>query len=284
MYTRYPAVAGYFYESEPASLRKQIEWAFTHRLGPGSIPKVSSSRVRNSLGYISPHAGYMYSGPIAAHTYYSIASEGKPDVFIIAGPNHTGRGTAVSIMVEGEWITPLGKALVDAELAKEIVKHSEYASPDIEAHLDEHSVEVQVPFLQYLFGDIRIVPIVIMLQTPRVAQDLANAIIKASEKLGRDYVFIASSDFSHYEPHDIAVKKDSLALKEIEEIDPEGLFRVIDEYNISMCGPGPVATLLYIAKFYGISKAIKLAYATSGDVVGDKSLVVGYASVRIPLK
>ncbi len=123
-----------------------------------------------------------------------------------------------------------------------------------------------------------------MLQTPRVAQDLANAIIKASEKLGKDYVFIASSDFSHYEPHDIAVKKDSLALKEIEEIDPEGLFRVIDEYNISMCGPGPVATLLYIAKFYGISKAIRLAYATSGDVVGDKSLVVGYASVRIPLK
>lgn len=284
MITRYPVVAGYFYESDPTQLINQIEWAFQHPLGPGSLPKVSSERVRKSIGFISPHAGYVYSGPIAAHSYHKLAEEGKPEVFVIAGPNHTGRGTALSVMTEGTWVTPLGEVPIDTEFAKAIVRESEYASPDIEAHMEEHSVEVQIPFLQYLFKNIKIVPIVMMLQTTRVAEDLAKAIEVVAEKLGRDYVFIASTDFTHYEPHEIAVRKDALAIERIINIDPEGLYNVIEKYNISMCGPGPVMTLLYIAKRRGVSRAEKLAYATSGDVSGDKSLVVGYASIRVPVK
>lgn len=284
MITRYPAVAGYFYESDPTQLINQIERAFQHPLGPGSLPKVSGERVRKSIGFISPHAGYVYSGPIAAHSYHKLAEEGKPEVFVIVGPNHTGRGTALSVMTEGIWFTPLGEVPIDTEFAKAIVRESEYASPDIEAHMEEHSVEVQIPFLQYLFKNIKIVPIVMMLQTTRIAKDLAKAIEVAAEKLGRDYVFIASTDFTHYEPHEIAVKKDALAIERIINIDPEGLYNVVEKYNISMCGPGPVMTLLHIAKRRGVSKAEKLAYATSGDVSGDKSLVVGYASIRVPVK
>ena len=284
MRIRYPVVAGYFYERDPESLRKQIEESFLHFLGPGSLPDVSKVRKRLSIGYISPHAGYMYSGPIAAHTYYMLAREGKPDTVVIAGPNHTGLGVGVSVMVEGIWKTPLGDAPIDSELAKTIVKNSEYAAPDELAHLEEHSVEVQIPLLQYIFGDVRIVPIVLMLQTPSVAKDLAEAIYAASEKLGRDIVFIASTDFSHYVPHEVAYKKDRMAIERILDIDPEGLYDTIERHNISMCGPGPVMTLLYLAKRYGVSKAELLKYATSGDITGDKELVVGYASIRVPLK
>ena len=284
MKIRYPVVAGYFYESDPELLKKQIEESFLHPIGPGSLPRVNNSRVKTSIGYVSPHAGYMYSGPVAAHTYYMLAKEGKPDTIIIAGPNHTGLGTGVSVMIEGVWKTPLGDAVIDTELAKNIVKNSEYAAPDELAHMEEHSVEVQIPFLQYLFGNIKIVPIVLMLQTPSVAKDLANAINKASEELNRDIVFIASTDFSHYEPHEIASKKDRMAIDAILDVDPERLYRVIEKYNISMCGPGPVMTLLYLAKIYGVKKAELLKYATSGDVTGDKRLVVGYASIRVPSK
>ncbi len=284
MKIRYPAVAGYFYELDPQSLRKQIENVFLHPLGPRRLPTVSSIRKKASIGYVSPHAGYIYSGPIAAHSYYMLAEEGKPDTIVIAGPNHTGLGVGVSVMVEGIWKTPLGDAIIDTELAKMIIKNSEYAAPDELAHLEEHSVEVQIPFLQYLFGRVNIVPIVLMLQTPSVAKDLAEAIYEASEKLGRDIVFIASTDFSHYEPHEVAYKKDRLALERILNVDPEGLYEVVNRNNISMCGPGPVMVLLYLAKIYGVTKAELLKYATSGDVTGDRSLVVGYASVRVPLK
>ncbi len=284
MKIRYPVVAGYFYERDPELLKNQIKESFLHFLGPGSLPTTSDVRNKLSIGFVSPHAGYMYSGPIAAHAYYALAREGKPDTIVIAGPNHTGLGVGVSVMVEGIWKTPLGDAPIDSELAKAIVKFSEYAAPDELAHLEEHSVEVQIPFLQYIFGDIRIVPIVLMLQTPSIAKDLAEAVYNASEKLNRDIVFIASTDFSHYVPHEIAYKRDSLAIERILDIDPEGLYNVIEKYDISMCGPGPVMTLLYLARIYGVTRAELLKYATSGDVTGDKSLVVGYASIRVPLK
>lgn len=284
MRIRYPVVAGYFYEQDPESLRKQIEKLFLHSLGPGSLPKINNIRNKLSVGFVSPHAGYMYSGPIAAHTYHAIAREGKPDTIIIAGPNHTGLGVGVSIMVEGVWKTPLGDVLIDSELAKAIVKISEYAAPDELAHLEEHSVEVQIPFLQYIFGDIKIVPIVLMLQTPSVAKDLAEAVYEASKEIGRDIIFIASTDFSHYVPYETAYKKDHMAIEKILNIDPEGLYDTVERYGISMCGPGPVMVLLYLARKYGVTRAELLKYATSGDVTGDKGLVVGYASIRVPLR
>jgi AmmeMemoRadiSam system protein B len=281
MSVRRPAVAGYFYEGRRESLIKQIEWAFTHKLGPGHIPRVSEVRNKESIGFVVPHAGYIYSGPIAAHSYARLASEGKPEVFVLLGPNHTGAGEAVSVWSEGAWETPLGRANVDVDLAKEIISNSRYARPDKLAHYEEHSIEVQIPFLQYLFKDVSIVPIAIMYQVPEISEDLATSIFKASSKLGRDVVVIASTDLTHYEPHERAVEKDKIVLDKIKSLDPVGLFDVVLRKNISMCGVAPVMTLLYYAKLSGSSGAEVLKYGTSGDVSGDKSLVVGYSAVRI---
>lgn len=281
---RRPAVAGYFYPGEPGELRKMIEWAFKHPLGPGSLPEVSGSRRRASVGFVAPHAGYMYSGPVAAHVYHRLALEGPPDTVVIAGPNHTGAGSLVSIYKEGVWETPLGAVEVDSELARAMILNSRFLDPDEKAHLYEHSVEVQVPFLQYIFGNrVKIVPVVILHQTLEVAEDLARAVKKAAEETGKDVVFIASSDFTHYEPHESATRKDAVALDAIRRLDPEALFASIEKYGISMCGPGPVATLLYLARLEGAREAEILKYATSGDVTGEKSWVVGYAAVRVPL-
>jgi len=273
--------AGQFYEADPKTLRERIEWAFTHRLGPGEIPKPSPERVRQSIGFVAPHAGYVYSGPVAAHTYARIAKEGKPDTFILIGPNHTGLGAAVAVWTEGAWETPLGEAPVDEELAAEIVKNSRFAKPDTTAHKEEHSLEVQIPFLQYLFSEVTIVPITVMYQAPETSKDLAKAITEAVRKLGRDVTIIASSDMSHYEPHEIAVRKDREALEKITSIDPEGLYKIVIEKDISMCGYGPVMTLLYYAKENGGEGAEVLKYATSGDVTGERAWVVGYAAVRV---
>ncbi|MEO3993891.1 MAG: AmmeMemoRadiSam system protein B [Desulfurococcaceae archaeon TW002] len=281
MSVRKPVVAGYFYESRKESLINQIKWAFTHKHGPGSIPEVSEVRSRESIGFVVPHAGYIYSGPVAAHSYAKLASEGKPDVFVLLGPNHVGAGEIVSVWDEGVWETPLGRAIVDAELAKEIISNSRYARPDKLAHYEEHSIEVQIPFLQYLFKDVSIVPISIMYQVPEISEDLAKSILKASSKLGRDLVVIASTDLTHYEPHDRAVEKDKTVLDKIKSLDPKGLFDVVLRRNISMCGVAPVMTLLYYAILKNSSGVEILKYATSGDISGDKSLVVGYSAIRI---
>lgn len=281
MSIRKPVVAGYFYEGRRESLIKQIEWAFTHKHGPGFIPKVSEVRSKESIGFVVPHAGYIYSGPVAAHSYAKLASEGKPDVFILLGPNHTGAGEIVSVWDEGVWETPLGHAIIDADLAKEIISNSQYARPDKQAHYEEHSLEVQIPFLQYLFKDVSIVPISIMYQVPEISEDLAASIFKASSKLGRDVVVIASTDLTHYEPHDRAAEKDRTVLDKIKSLDPKGLFDVVLRKNITMCGVAPVMTLLYYAILSGSSGVEVLKYATSGDVSGDKSLVVGYSAIRI---
>jgi len=279
---RLPAVAGMFYEADAEALKAQIEWAFRHPLGPGSLPTVSNERQPLSKGFVVPHAGYMYSGPIAANSYFQIAAEGPAETYVIIGPNHTGLGEIVSVYPSGVWVTPLGEVEVDTELARTIISASSFAAPDEKAHLYEHSVEVQVPFLQYLFGDrFRIVPIVVYEQTPEIAEDLGKAILEAAEKIGRDIVVIASSDFTHYEPHDVAVAKDKLAIEAILELDPLKLYQTIQKYSISMCGPGPVMAMLYYAREAGASSAKLLRYATSGDVAGDKSSVVGYASIQV---
>ncbi len=277
---RHPVVAGYFYPSRRDNLVKMIEWSFTHKLGPGAIPSVVTHKTCTSIGYIVPHAGYMYSGPIAAHAYYNMAQDGVPQSIIILGTNHTGLGKPISVYPEGKWQTPLGFIEVDGELSKRIVEYSDIADFDEYAHLEEHSIEVQLPFIQYIYSDkVKIVPIVIGIHTPEAAIDIAESIVKAISELNRDIIILASSDFNHYESHDITVKKDEAAISKILELDTQGFYKTLVDMDISICGPGGIMTLIEIAKRLK-ARAILLKHATSGDISGNKTAVVGYAAIK----
>ena len=280
---RFPAVAGSFYEADPKRLRQQIEWAFKHPIGPGKLPEVPTRKQgkRSNTFFIVPHAGYIYSGPVAAHSYYYLASEGVPDLVIIMGPNHTGLGKMASVWPEGYWETPLGAVEVDSEMVKELVKESKVLDPDEYAHMYEHSVEVQIPFLQYFFGNkFKIVPIVILMQEIEIMQMIANAIEKLiREHEGLDVVVLASSDLNHYEPYEQNNMKDELAIKEIEELDYEGLYRVVNDYDVTACGYGPIMGVLMLARKFN-RKPYVLKHANSGDTSGPKDSVVGYLAVR----
>lgn len=279
MRVRSPVVAGMFYEFNPEALRRRIEWCFKHKIGPGEIPRPVVDGPRSIVGLVCPHAGYMYSGPVAAWSYYALARDGKPDCFIILGPNHTGAGAAISIMTEGKWRTPLGDVVIDSSLAELILKYGEIIEEDEYAHLSEHSIEVQLPFLQYLYGDFSFVPICMMLQNYDAAVKIGRAIARAVA--GRDVVVIASTDFSHYEPHEIAFKNDSAVIDEILKLDAKGMMDVVFRRRVSMCGPGPTAVALIACKLLGAKRVEKLKYSTSGDVSGNYHAVVGYASIAI---
>lgn len=277
---RKPAVAGTFYEANSARLRAQIEDCYRHPLGPGKAPTVARPGRRHILGAVVPHAGYMYSGPVACHSYIQLAQDGQPDTAVILGPNHTGVGSGVSIQVEGEWETPLGRVDLDQKVASEILRRCKLIEEDSSAQEYEHSVEVQVPMLQYLYGeDVKIVPIVVMLQYKNVCKDLASALAETLH--GKNAVVVASSDFTHYEPAPNAQSKDRRALSCIEKIEGEQLLDTVERYDISMCGPGPVATMLMATKLLGASSCRLLKYATSGDVTGDVQAVVGYGAAVV---
>lgn len=274
---RNPIVAGAFYEGSKEKLLKQIEWCFKHNLGPGKIPEVNQTFSNKLVGVIMPHAGYMYSGPIAAYGASIIAENGKPDSFIIIGPNHSGLGAPVAIMKEGIWRTPLGQAKVDNDLAMRILELSDIVEDDYYAHVNEHSIEVQLPFLQYLFGEINFVPICLMLQNHEIATSLGTSLAKAIN--GRKVIIIASTDFSHYEPYNHALQNDNLIIDKIINFDVNGFFKTFYSKRISMCGPGSVSILIVAARILGAKQALKLKYATSGDTSGDFSSVVGYSSI-----
>ena len=276
---RKPAVAGTFYPDNPNDLIKTIESCFTHLFGCGEIPKINSFEGKDyPINVIVPHAGFQYSGPIATHSYCELAKNGFPEVFIIIGPNHTGLGSEVSVFNEGDWITPLGCIQVDREFANALISFSDFASADFSAHLKEHSIEVQLPFLQYFSNDFRIVPIVMGSQTIASANDLAKAIVETAEKLNKSYCVIASTDLSHFNTQERANKVDNFILEDIEDMDEFKLFEEIIQYNITMCGYGPVMTTMILSKMCGKNTSRILTYKTSGDVSGDLSSVVGYAS------
>ena len=225
-----------------------------------------------------PHAGYQYSGAIASRGYCKIVENGFPEVFIIISPNHTGFGSEISVFNGGEWITPLGNVEVDGEFADTIIESSDIASADFTAHIREHSIEVQLPFLQYFSNDFKIVPITMGTQTFVTSNDLANAIFEAANKLNKSYCVIASTDLSHFNNQEKANKVDGFVLEDIEEMNEFKLFEEVVQYNITMCGYGPVMTTISISKRCGKDASEILAYGTSGDVTGDLTSVVGYAS------
>ncbi|MEM0057027.1 MAG: AmmeMemoRadiSam system protein B [Candidatus Geothermarchaeota archaeon] len=283
---RKPYVAGIFYPSDRAALVNEIESLFRSKLGPGEIPSISVEGPRNILGLISPHAGYTYSGAIAAHGYYHLALDGLPETIILIGPNHTGLGSAISVYPSGKWYTPLGEVYVNEELVDMIVEASPLLDADTLAHKYEHSIEVQIPFLQYIYGKVnktfKIIPIVMMYQSWAGVEALGEALVKVLKGLNKaEYLLVASTDYSHYVPAYVAKKKDSLTFPLIEELNASRLIETVYSEDISMCGYGPVATLLYVASKLGACKGILLKYANSGDVTGDYTSVVGYASFKI---
>lgn len=278
MKIRRPCQAGAFYEGTAKSLKTQIENCFLHRLGPGKIPEIVKEGRRQIIGFVCPHAGYMFSGAVAAHAYYKLALDGKPDVVFLFGPNHAGYGSGLAAMNDGSWRTPLGDVEIDSESANKVVRESRIIDVDDSAHRSEHSIEVQLPFLQYLYGsEFKIVPICFLMQDLSSAREVGEAVAKVLA--GKNGVIIASSDMTHYEPQESAEKKDKMVLEAVEAMDEAKLYSVIEAHRVSACGYGPIAALMTAAKILGAKEAKLLCYKTSGDVIGDYSSVVGYAAV-----
>ncbi len=272
---RKPSVSGTFYAGTQLELKEQIEWCYKHRLGPGDLPRIAKEGPREILSLIVPHAGYLYSGPIAAHAYKELADDGIIETAIIIGPNHTGYGPPVSIWAKNSWSTPLGEVEVDEDLAQKLM--GGIVKADETAHLYEHSVEVQLPWLQHLYGKVRIVPIAMMAQDMETAQELGQAI----SMYAANSLVIASTDFSHYEPQDIATEKDMAMIEAITNLDEGELYQRRESLDCTMCGYGPVAVAIMVARATQAQKPRLLKYATSGETTGDFSRVVGYASIVI---
>jgi MEMO1 family protein len=276
--TRPPAQAGTFYPDTEGALRTQIHNCFLHPLGPGSIPSVPGTPDNNLIGIVVPHAGYDYSGPVAANSYYRLASSGLRESVIILGPNHTGYGSGVSTMTDGQWGTPLGDVPLDKSLASSITKSSGLIDVEEEAHRREHSIEVQLPFLQVIYPRrFQFVPICMMLQDLETSMEIGDAIAKASAGTGT--MLIASSDWTHYEPYESAKKKDMKVIQAVLEMDEKKFHDTIEEDHVSACGYGPVTAVLRASKILGAKQAKLLSYQTSGDTAGDKRSVVGYAAI-----
>ena len=288
MKTRKPCVAGQFYAGTKPELERQIENCFSHRYGPGAVPKTASKGSRKIVGIVSPHAGYSYSGPIAANGYSRIAQDGLPEAFIVLGPNHHGRGSGVSIQTDGAWETPLGIMPIDAVLAKNIQKASEIIDIDESAHSAEHSIEVQVPFIQFISkGIAKFIPVCSWMQDLKTSQDIAKSIVEQTKN--KDCVIVASSDFSHHErAYEDKNEKEMLArieerdrsaIEAITKLDDIALNELGETQKVTMCGYGPITTLIAAAKLMGSTKAEFLAHKTSYDITGDPSYVVGYSSI-----
>ncbi|MFC1631149.1 AmmeMemoRadiSam system protein B [Candidatus Omnitrophota bacterium] len=264
---RKPQVAGQFYPQSPAGLKKQLDQLIA-----------SNQPQQQALGLVAPHAGYVYSGAVAGLCF---AKTKLTKTVIILGPNHTGLGPAFSIMSGGIWKMPLGDVAIDTALAKRILGQSKYLNDDTQAHLYEHSIEVQLPFLQYFLTDVKIVPIVLAHAAYETYDSIGTGIANALKEQGQKSLIIASSDMSHYQPQEQTQTNDNLALEAILDLDGEELLQRVKAHRMSICGYGPIACMLSAAKQLGAQKAELLKYQTSGDVSGDYSSVVGYAGVRI---
>jgi len=239
-----------------------------------------------ALGIVAPHAGLVYSGSVAGAVYSRIE---LPGTFVLIGPNHTGLGAPVSLMANGSWQTPLGTVRINEDLAAAVLSKSRRIHDDTMAHLQEHSLEVQLPFIQYLKKEFTIVPIQMMdtrLETcvelgNAIAQAIAECEVRSAEYKAGGTLIVASSDMSHYVSAETAKKKDHAAIKRILELDAPGLYNTVRDENISMCGYGPAVAMITACKILGATKAELVKYTNSGDVSGDYDQVVGYAGIIV---
>jgi hypothetical protein len=264
---RQPAVAGRFYPADSAVLRADVK----------SYLSPQQERIR-AIGCIAPHAGYIYSGQVAGAVFSRIEI---PQRSIVLCPNHTGRGHPLAVMGEGEWTTPLGNVAIDADLAGKILDAFPALAEDSEAHGAEHAIEVELPFLQVLRPGAKFVPIAVGTARPLLLENLGEAIANVIQSSEHPILIIASSDMNHYEDDATTRVKDRKAIEKILALDPQGLYETVINESVSMCGFGPAVVMLTAAKKLGASKAELVQYATSGDISGDRDMVVGYAGIIV---
>lgn len=264
---RQPAVAGRFYPADPAVLREDVN----------SYLSPEQERVP-AIGCITPHAGYIYSGPVAGAVFSRIEI---PERCIVLCPNHTGHGHPLAMMGEGEWQTPLGSLPIDSDLAEQLLDEFPALAEDSAAHRSEHAIEVELPFLQVVRPDMRFVPIAIGSGRPILLEQLGNAIASVIQKNEDSILIIASSDMNHYEDDATTRVKDRKAIDKILALDPEGLYTTVINESITMCGFGPAVAMLTAAKKLGAIRAELVQYATSADTSGDREMVVGYAGIVV---
>ncbi|MBC7363450.1 MAG: AmmeMemoRadiSam system protein B [Candidatus Aminicenantes bacterium] len=265
---RLPYVAGYFYPAEPETLVSMIESFLPRKYEP-----------QEAVGVVSPHAGYEYSGPVAAAVYASVEI---PEDVIILAPAHKPIRSLFAIYDSGSWVTPLGEVAINNQLAELILEGNSEVKRDKEAHRKEHSIEVQVPFLQYFQKNLTLVPILVSHEAgfPDL-EDLGQAIASAVKKYERKVLLVASTDMSHYISQKMAEELDFKAISFIQKLDARGLFEVVVTYGISMCGFQPTTALLVAARLLGAREGKLIRYQTSGDRTGDYHEVVGYAGLAL---
>ena len=270
---------------------ERIKECFLDERGPGKLPKITPGK-KEIIGIVVPHAGYIYSGAIAAHSYNSLSENGFSKTFIILGPNHTGIGSGVSVMTSGSWQTPMGNVGINEILAEKLSK--EIIDNDKNAHLYEHSIEVQLPFLQYISEnkEFNFVPICMAMQDYETSKEVGEIIAESIKDLDGKIVIIASTDFSHagfnymsmppegMRVDEYAEKQDKFAIDQILQMNPKGLIDTVHQKNISMCGYGPVAAMLTAAEILGAKKAELLKYGTSYEVHPGSSCV-GYGALVV---
>jgi AmmeMemoRadiSam system protein B len=267
-----------FYPANPRELMDLIDQSFRNqRFGPGKAPPALNHK-RKIYGIVSPHAGYVYSGAVAANGYYEASSVDFQNV-IMVGPNHYGIGSGVAIMKGGVWETPLGDVLVNHDLATQLASKSEITDFDNDAHSRDHCLEVQLPFLQCIKTGFGIVPVILRMQDIDTAFDLGKAIAYATSENIESTLLVASSDFTHYESNSEAHRKDGELINAILSLDVNKFYAVLERLDVSACGYGAIASIMVAAKNLGATKGELLKYATSGDVTGDASAVVGYSSI-----
>ncbi len=266
---RNAVVAGHFYPGSKTSLLREVESLID-----------SKARKHDAIGVVSPHAGYAYSGSVAGSVLSSIEPRSN---YIIMGPNHTGLGERFGLDTSDFWATPLGEVKLNRTLADAIRNKSSHIKNDSLSHAHEHSVEVQIPFLQVLQEVFTIVPITVSYASLDIYREVGKAIAAAIKELSleKDVTIIASSDMTHYEPHEEVKKKDKVAIDAVLALDEKKLIEKITEMDITMCGFAPTAIMIVAAKALGAKKASLVRYQTSGDTSGDYSSVVGYAGILI---
>lgn len=266
---RNPVVAGQFYAGTSQALRADVA---------GYMEGAGPVRTRRTILAMVPHAGHVYSGQVAGRT---LAEAALGDTVVLLGPNHTGRGAAVAVWADGSWLLPGGGLDVNAGLAGEIIASCPPAVADRAAHLHEHSLEVNLPFLAARNSGLTIVPVSVSESAPKTLVELGRCLARVLRNRKETVTMVVSSDMSHYLEDSVTRRRDRLALDRIEALDPEGLFQTVRDESISMCGVLPMTVGLAAARELGATRAEVVRYATSGDVNKDYSQVVGYAGVIV---